>query len=339
MKHRATAALAASALVLGSLAALTVTSPAEATGGWHTFPGAGFGAIADGTSGSCPAPGATRVVTFDVSGLPAAQLAGVRVSGLEVTHTFLGDLTATLEAPSGQQQVLFGRTGAAAPANFGDSSNIAGPYTFTDTATPAGGGWWPVAATLDTNGIVPAGDYFATARGEVGAAGGAPVSLTGAFAGVADPNGTWKLRFVDNCQPDTGSVTAARLDLRVATEVCAVEQAGSAFQQAAVAAATTAVGSAQQAAAAAATSLTTQDAAVAAAQKAVQKAKKAKKSKRKKAVARAKAQLAKAVLAQTQARGTKSTADAQVNAATSALTSAQANVTRAQSALTACQQE
>lgn len=331
MQHRATAALAASALVLGGLAAVTVSTPAGATGGWRSFAGSGFGTIPDG-GGGCPSPGVPKDVTFTVSGVPVGQLADVRVRGLEVTHAWVADLTATLIGPDGTHQVLFGRTGALAPANLGDSSNLAGPYTFTDRATPPQGGWWPAASATDGTTALPAGDYFATARGEVGT-GGTPVSLTGAFAGMADPNGTWRLRFVDTCAPDAGTVTAATLDLRTSSETCVDEQAEVAFQQSAAGAASTAVGLAQQAATSAATALTVQDSAVASAKKAVKKAK------TRRAKARARARLAKALLAQSRAQGPKATADAGVVAATAAQAAAQTGVNRAQGALAACQSE
>ncbi len=35
--------------------------------------------------------------------------------------------------------------------------------------------------------------------------------MTPAFAGVADPTGTWTLRLEDGCAGDTGSISAATL--------------------------------------------------------------------------------------------------------------------------------
>ncbi len=332
MRHRTLAATAAAALVLGGLVAVTNAPTAEATGGWRSFGGTGFGAIPDGI-GCSPSPGAPLDIIFDVTGVPAGQLADVRIGGLEIAHTYVGDLSATLYAPASvAAQTVFARTGTTTAGGAGDSSDLAGPYTFTDRATPDAGGWWQAAALVLNAETIPAGDFFATTPGG-STAGGAPISLTGPFSGLADANGWWTLRFTDGCNLDTGSVSAATLDLRIASERCALEQSEVSFQEASLTAATTAAGAAQVAATASAAKLVS-------AKKAVTKAKKAaRKAKSAKAKSRAKAKLAKATVAKVRAQGAKTTAGARLTAANAALTAAQTGLARSQSALTACQQE
>jgi len=365
--RRGSIALAVSALVVGALSAVTLAPTSDASGGWHSFGGEGFGAIPDAAPGGCPAITTPRNVTFAVAGLPAEQLSDVRVSGLTMTHPYLGDVSVTLIAPDGTtQRVLFGRTGATASVGVGDSSDLEGPYTFTDHATPPNGGWWQAAAAIDSAHAVPQGDYFASSQGG-DITGGTAASLTGAFAALTDPNGTWTLRFSDSCTPDAGTVTAATLDLRTASAACALEQSDLTFAQGQVAAATTVLSTAQAAQSSAQAGQTAAQTAVATAKGAATKAsagvakatkalKKALKVKGKKgkaqvkkatrALAKAQAALVKARnavvaadLALAKAGGPVAAADQAAVNAQSALAGAQGGVTRAQAALTACQQE
>ena len=314
--------LAAGAIVLDA-------PPGRATGGWHVFPGTGFGPIPDAVA-CAPSPGTPLNVTFNVVGVAQGALADVRVTGLTMSHGWAGDVVARLIAPNGASQVLFGRTGAVAPAGGGDDSNLAGPYTFTDHATPSHGGWWEAAGAVDSGTQVPAGDYYATTIGGDPTS-GAPVSLTGAFTGVSNPNGTWTLRFTDGCSGSVGSVSAATLEVRAASDICAREHADVTSAQTAVTAATGAVTAATSARAKA-------DERLAAARNAVRKAKKAVRkathallvshggaaeAKAARALATAKARLARARTRLARAEGTvavtgQALADAQAAAAVAA---------------------
>ena len=54
--------------------------------------------------------------------------------------------------------------------------------------------------------------YRTTGAGGAGQTDPAPVTnMTAAFAGVANPTGTWTLRMEDGCAGDTGSISAATL--------------------------------------------------------------------------------------------------------------------------------
>lgn len=204
----------ATAFYLGSLdteveASNTVEVAASAPSA--TFPAnAGtLGAIPDGGPGCGVPAGSNRDVTFTVSGLSGAPT-NVEVSmtfGGPV-HTWGGDVTATLIAPNGTQFAVYGRRGSTTPTGCGSGNDLAGPYNFKDTA--AATNWFSVAGNP-----TPAGDYRSTTVGGT-ATSGAVTSITPAFAGVADPNGTWTLRVNDSGGGDTGAVSAASLTVDAA---------------------------------------------------------------------------------------------------------------------------
>jgi len=149
-------------------------------------------------------------ITFTVTGLSGAP-ANVEVS-ITGTHTWVGDMTAALIAPNATSFVLFGRTGATTAGGVGDNSDFAGPYNFKDSA--AGANWWSAATTAGAAVPVAAGDYRSTPKGGAGVVNPPPVTtITTAFSGVANPNGTWTLRVTDGCDADTGSITAATLTI------------------------------------------------------------------------------------------------------------------------------
>jgi subtilisin-like proprotein convertase family protein len=329
--------LVAGGLLLGGAA------PSQAIPGAKVFPGTGFGAIADGGVGCAPSAGAPRDVTFAVTGMGAVAPADVRVTGLSLTHSYVGDLTVTLIAPNGTQQPLFGRTGALVAAGFGDSSNLAGPYDFADDAA---GGWWASATAVNDTTPVAAGAYRTTQVGGAGAdPNGTTTELTSAFAGVTHPNGTWTLRFVDTCDQNTGTVTAATLEL--VPGLCAFQAETVEVAQPKVASANAAVPTASAAAAAADQVVLAATKPVAKVTKAVTKAKQALKAAKKsgnaaaiaKATqtlkkAKAKLKAAKAVLASAQQAAV--TAHQKLAAAQATAAAAQAELAVAQAALQAC---
>jgi subtilisin-like proprotein convertase family protein len=159
------------------------------------------------------------VVSFTVAGLPAGAPTNVELD-MTMTHTWVGDLDATLVGPGGSpSHVIFASTGATTSAGVGDSSNLGGLYSFKDSA--AGVNWWQAAATAGPDALVPAGDYRTTAAGPQGTVNNSPVTnMTAAFAGVANPNGTWTLTVSDNAGLDTGSVSAATLRLTTGGGAC-----------------------------------------------------------------------------------------------------------------------
>jgi hypothetical protein len=195
--------LAASTVALLSLAA------SASAASFAADPGS-LGAIPDGTVGCPGSYGANRDVTFTVAGV-ASPIQNVAVSlTLNPPHTWVGDLSVALIAPGGSpSQAVFDRTGALSFSGFGYSSNVAGPYTFSDSA-PASPTWWEAAAAA-TAGTIPSGSYRPSTPGEN--LGGGANTLFGPVFSAATPNGTWTLRFRDKCLDETGSVSAATLFL------------------------------------------------------------------------------------------------------------------------------
>ncbi|WP_395377355.1 proprotein convertase P-domain-containing protein [Marinicella sp. W31] len=178
----------------------------------QVFPGFGIGPIPDDT-GSCSIAdtGEPLDVTFNVTGVfPPLTVVEVDIG---LIHTWMGDVAATLIAPSGEQHLLFGATGATTDDSCGDSTDLAGVYNITDFT--GGTDWWTVAAGLGAADFFPSGDYNSTESGGDGQVAPAPItSMFDAFNGVTTPNGTWILRVTDKGTLDTGTVTAANLFLQ-----------------------------------------------------------------------------------------------------------------------------
>jgi subtilisin-like proprotein convertase family protein len=327
--------LVAGGLLLGSAA------PSQAVFGAFTFPGSGFGPIADGTGACGTSPGAVRNVTFNVTDLPAGAPSDVRVTGLALTHPRVGEVVALLIAPNGDSHVLFGRTGiGTGGTGSGDNSNLFGPYSFADDAP---GNWWTAAAAADSDTAIPSGAYRTSSSGGLASA-GAVTSLGASFNRVNNPNGTWTLRFWDTCPGDVGAVTAATLEL---APKCAPYEGAISTAQVKVATANAGVPSATAAAAAADAAVQGSSAAATQATQAVTKAKKAlKKAKKsgdqdkikrtKKKLAKAKEGLAAATAALATAQQNAAVAHQQVTSAQAAAIAAQAELIAAQSALAAC---
>lgn len=177
------------------------------------FAGAGVGPIPDhNASGSN--------ITFSVSGFtqPVAQ---VRLR-LALTHSFVGDLRATLLSPGGTARlVIFSRLAYRAASSVGRGSNFSGTYLFDDAGTDL----W-AAAELAGSGNIPPASYRASTGGvssEDGTPsdhGGCSTSLTAAFAGLApaDANGTWTLNIADLSAGDAGLVSSAQLGILDASD-------------------------------------------------------------------------------------------------------------------------
>jgi subtilisin-like proprotein convertase family protein len=169
-----------------------------------------LGAIPDGPTGNAQTPGTPRDVTFTVSGI-TGSVSNVEIS-LTATHTWLGDVQATLIAPNGATHRLFGYTGATNATHFGDDSDLGGTYVFKDTASSPSGGWWQEANARTAAQSLTSGDYRTTNSGGAGATNPMPATaMNTAFAGVSNANGIWTLRVTDGTSQDVGSITAASL--------------------------------------------------------------------------------------------------------------------------------
>ena len=179
-----------------------------------------LGAIPDGPAGCTAAGGTPKNVTFTVSGL-TGSVSTVEVNNFTFgspVHTWMADVEAVLIAPNGASHTLFGRTGATTATSCGDSSDLAGPYNFTDAAAaPPSGGWWQAATAADASTPLASGSYRTTGLGGAGATNPMPATtMNSSFTGVANANGTWTLRLIDHGGGDTGAISAATLAITTA---------------------------------------------------------------------------------------------------------------------------
>jgi len=194
------------ALRISAGLALCVISSSVALAAPVTFPGTNTGPIPDNDANG-------RVVSFAVSGLDG-PVASVELTA-NLTHTWVGDLTATLVAPDGiARLVVFGRPGTGRTNTSGDSSNLGATYVFSDLGGPD---FVPALLAIDDDTTLSAGTFRTTSRGAPGRsnAGGCPTSLRGVFAGLSagQANGTWTLVMTDSVALDIGSIGTTTLTL------------------------------------------------------------------------------------------------------------------------------
>lgn len=168
---------------------------------------ASLGPIADGGAAGPGDYGAARDVTFDVAGMTGAV--STVVVYLQIDHSYVGDLDVVLRSPGGGRSlVIFSRTGAITPDDFGYNSELtagAGYYTFADSAV---GSWWAASATSP----VSVGSYRTSVAGPT-VDPAPPTSLNAAFGGLdaAGANGVWTLSVRDGAADDIGAVNGATL--------------------------------------------------------------------------------------------------------------------------------
>ena len=168
-------------------------SPMLALATSYTVPG---GAILDNTSLS---------LTFPV--VDPGNVVSIDLTMTNLTHSWAGDLIATLQAPDGTVADIMRRPGATSSSGLGDSSNFGGTYKFIDSgADPI-----PPLVALDTNGVLASGNYWATTLGTVTNAGN-KVNLNLTFGGHGAA-GLWTLTISDNAGGDTGSIESATLNV------------------------------------------------------------------------------------------------------------------------------
>ncbi|MCC7124337.1 MAG: cadherin-like domain-containing protein, partial [Acidobacteria bacterium] len=104
--------------------------------------------------------------------------------------------------------VLYGRTRALSPTDWGSAGDLNGIYFYSDTAA---GNWW-AAANVGQNDLVPPGTYRTSAMGGFPGATGTITNMNAAFNNT-EPNGTWYVRFTDSCRLDVGIVSGLNITL------------------------------------------------------------------------------------------------------------------------------
>jgi subtilisin-like proprotein convertase family protein len=146
-------------------------------------------------------------VQFTVSGVNSSAVSNIAIS-FTGTHSYLGDVEATLIAPDGSQHRVFGYTlFPFSSTGFGSDKSLNGTYTFSDTATQ---NWWSTVST--GSNPIPSGSYRTSNSGGPDATNPMPnTSIMTTFSSLADLNGAWTLRVTDGAGGDTGSITAASI--------------------------------------------------------------------------------------------------------------------------------
>lgn len=145
-------------------------------------------------------------VVLDINVTDSFNIASFDSVSIGLTHTFVGDLIATLtHVPTGTTIDLFNRVGRDG-SGFGSSSNLNGTYTFTNLAS-----YGPLNTLRDAvagqndSFDVPSGFYNPTTSFSVGTE---PVTnLNTAFDGL-NVSGIWRLTISDNAGGDTGNITS-----------------------------------------------------------------------------------------------------------------------------------
>jgi len=167
-----------------TLAALAVLAPFAAA---QTYTGTG-GVIPD--NAATPGVFTSSIVVTDVF-----DIADITLDLTDFNHTFVGDLVITLSNGTTTVDIV-NRIGRVT-TGFGDSSNFAGDYRFSNN----GADLWAVAAGLtDTDDVIPQDTY-----GVTGAGSGDFTNALSAFFGSSSA-GTWTLTISDNATFDTGSL-------------------------------------------------------------------------------------------------------------------------------------
>ena len=150
--------------------------------------------------------GASSTITFSDDRVITGNLV-VTLTGL--THTWVGDVTATLIAPNSTSHTLFFRIGKTTPAGAGYSSDFGGTYIFSDAAE---GDIWAEAASKNQITALASGAYRTTDELS-------PVFTTmdSVFAGLST-QGDWTLRMADLAGASTGSLGSWSLSMNAVPE-------------------------------------------------------------------------------------------------------------------------
>jgi hypothetical protein len=180
------------ASTVSAIASLTVL-PASAVS--FTGTGAGFNIPDNNATGA-----SSTIVVPD-----SFSITDITVTLNSLTHTYVGDLIATLtHVDTGTTVSLFNRIGLVS-SGAGDSSNFGGNYSFNDAFT---GNIWAVAASGGSSFVIPSGNYFPT-----GAGSSTLVPMLTSLSGELS-SGTWRLTISDNVAADTGALGSWALNLQ-----------------------------------------------------------------------------------------------------------------------------
>ncbi|GCA78916.1 proprotein convertase P-domain-containing protein [Microcystis aeruginosa] len=188
-----------------SLAGVVFAGTVSAIAGMTVLPASAASFTGTGTGFNIPdnnATGASSTITVPTGS--NFSITNITVTLNNLTHTFVGDLIATLTyVPTNTTVSLFNRIGRL-NTGFGDSSNFNGNYSFNDAFT---GHLWYEAASGNSSFNIPSGNYFPT-----GADSGTLVPILTSLGG-SQTAGDWRLTISDNAVDTTGSLGSWTLNL------------------------------------------------------------------------------------------------------------------------------
>lgn len=167
----------------------------------QTFTATGLPAnIPDGIGGTCyQSPGAPLTKTIVVTGVPGSvTLASQITINLNLSHTWLGDLTVSITPPGGSPINLIERLGATISGTCGTSSDFSSANTLSFNAANTN--------TITIFSPIAAGNYLPTA-GSINPPGNL-ANLIG-----ASYNGNWVLSVLDGTVQDVGQLHSFSIDI------------------------------------------------------------------------------------------------------------------------------
>lgn len=192
---------------------LILVTASQSFAGTVTYSGAGF-TIPD----SSPAGASSTIAVGDTGTLTDVSV----TMTFSTPHTWVGDLVATLSFSGGGTVDLYNRLGkTSVSSGFGDSSNLTGPYTFSDSATA---NFAAAAASVGDSASIPSGSYRSATNIYSGSVSTTNpfTSLIGTFGGLGSA-GSWTLKIADYAAPDPGSIGSWSLSLTTADSAAVPE--------------------------------------------------------------------------------------------------------------------
>ncbi len=154
-------------------------------------------------------PGSPLVIPFAVTDL--GTVTSVDLTMTDLTHTWVGDLTATLSGPGGTATILNRSTDTASCfSTLGDNSNFNGTYRFIDGGADLA---TALTAAMGSDDDVPPGDYAASDRTLFTTCTmSVPTRFATTFNGTTAA-GAWSLTISDSASGDSGGLTSATLNV------------------------------------------------------------------------------------------------------------------------------
>ena len=154
--------------------------------------------------GSNCSPGFPLSCLVPVSGVAGATSVSINFSFVP-PHTFYSDVKCTITSPSGASVLALA---SGCDGSLGDGSDLYGPYTVTDGASPFD------SAAAAAGAVIPAGTY------------GPDNPMNVLLSPCENPNGNWIVTFQDRVAADTGALAFCSLTFAALGDSFFICQAG-----------------------------------------------------------------------------------------------------------------